>query len=81
MNRMASHALTSAEKIAASASAPNQGGSCSMSSVGSTMFGLVSPGCIARAAMPSSAGTNAKIASAAAWTPMPMRTARSFAAP
>ncbi len=44
MNRMASQVLTSAEKIAASASAPTQTGSSGIITVGSTMFGLSMPG-------------------------------------
>ena len=80
MNSTASAVLTSAEKIAASRMAPSPAGRSLASSVGSASS-CGRPACRTRAARPSTAGTQAKTNSAAAFQPMPRRTACSLLAP
>ena len=80
MNRMASQVLTSAEKIAASASAPTHTGNSASTTVGSTTL-MFRSGWLTRAAMPSSTGTNENSNWVPPATPMPRRTALALTAP
>ncbi len=79
MNSTASAALASAEKTAASASAPNAG--VSSLAIVANARSLLMSGWSARADMPMSVGSAAKAMSATPFSAMPVVTARSSRAP
>ena len=81
MKSTASAVEISAAKSAASARPPTHGGSTSVVSRGSASSGFARPGSTARIAMPNTAGTNAKRASATALPSAAHRAARAERAP
>src|SRR4051812_26364637 len=81
MNRIASQVSTSVENTAERARAPNHGGNPRVRIVGSTAFGSVMPGIVARATIPIRTGMNANSRSATAFKRVPVRTAAALAPP
>src|SRR5262245_32343639 len=81
MKRIASHVSTSVENTAASARAPSQGGSSSVSTVGNTRSGAFVWGSATRPTIPSRTGRNANSISATPLSATPVRRARALSAP